>query len=92
MTGLPYHDCSDPVGTPLFSRRLLRAEKSISMRVPSYIKQAVSRTGQDHVELVLFSVLLFALLLTSLTLTGLARLTGLRSLVGLTTMLATSTA
>ena len=34
----------------------------------------------------------FALLLTCLTLTGLARLSGLRSLVGLRTRLATSTA
>jgi len=40
----------------------------------------------------LFAMLLFALLLTCLTLTGLARLNRLRSLVGLTTMLATSTA
>ncbi len=62
------------------------------MRASADIKQALSRTGQDHVELVPFSVLLLALLLSSLTLTGLARLTGLRSLVGLTTMLATSTA
>ncbi len=62
------------------------------MRASTDIKQALSGTGQDHVELVLFSVLLFAFLLTNLTLTGLARLTGLRSLVGLTTMLATSTA
>jgi hypothetical protein len=59
--------------------------------------QAFNGAGQNHVELVPFSVsaiamLLFALLLTYLTLTGLARLSGLRSLVGLTTKLATSTA
>jgi hypothetical protein len=103
------------------------------MRATPDIMQAFSRAGQNHVELVPFSVsvigfyvfaytvcervtnvvsvlsftneetgahatvssyamLLFALLLTCLTLTGLARLNGLRSLVGLTTMLATSTA
>src|SRR5712692_1800060 len=45
-----------------------------------------------HAAISLFAMLLFALLLTCLTLTGLARLTRLRSLVGLTTMLATSTA
>ena len=97
------------------------------------IMQAFNRAGQNHVELVPFSVsaigiyvfayavcksvsnvvnvlsftnvetgahaavslcamLLFALLLTCLTLTGLARLSGLRSLVGLRTRLATSTA
>ena len=103
------------------------------MRATPDIMQAFNRAGQNHVELVPFSVsvigfyvfaysvckrvtnvvsvlsftneetgahaavsscamLLFALLLTCLTLTGLARLNGLRSLVGLTTMLATSTA
>jgi hypothetical protein len=103
------------------------------MRATPDIMQAFKRAGQNHVELVPFSVsvigfyvfaytvcervtnvvsvlsftneetgahaavsscamLLFALLLTCLTLTGLARLNGLRSLVGLTTMLATSTA
>ena len=45
-----------------------------------------------HAAVSLFVMLLFALLLTCLTLTGLARLNRLRSLVGLTTMLATSTA
>ena len=45
-----------------------------------------------HAAVSLFVMLLFAFLLTCLTLTGLARLNGLRSLVGLTTMLATSTA
>ena len=103
------------------------------MRATPDIMQAFNRAGQNHVELVPFSVsvigfyvfaytvcervtnvvsvlsfmneetgahaavsscamLLFALLLTCLTLTGLARLNRLRSLVGLTTMLATSTA
>jgi hypothetical protein len=45
-----------------------------------------------HAAVSLFAMLLFALLLTCLTLTGLARLNRLQSLVGLTTMLATSTA
>ena len=62
------------------------------MRASANIKQVCNRIGQVRIELVLFSVLLFALLLTSLTLTGLARLTWLRSLVGLTKMLAISTA
>jgi hypothetical protein len=62
------------------------------MRASSDIKQAFCRVGQDRIELVPFSVLLSAFLLTSLTLTGLARLTWLRSLVGLSMMLATSTA
>ena len=45
-----------------------------------------------HAAVSLFATLLFALLLTCLTLMGLARLNRLQSLVGLTTMLATSTA
>lgn len=40
----------------------------------------------------LFALLLLAFLFTGLILTGLARLAGLQSLVGLTTRLATSTA
>jgi hypothetical protein len=45
-----------------------------------------------HAAVSFSAMLFFALLLTCLTLTGLARLSGLRSLVGLTTRLATSTA
>jgi hypothetical protein len=45
-----------------------------------------------HAAVSLCAMLLFAFLLTCLTLTSLARLSGLRSLVGLTTVLATSTA
>jgi hypothetical protein len=45
-----------------------------------------------HAPVSLCALLLLAFLLTSLTLTGLARLAGLPSLVGLTTKLATSTA
>ncbi len=45
-----------------------------------------------HASASLYALLLFAFLLTCLTLTGLARLSGLRSLVGLKTRLATSTA
>jgi hypothetical protein len=45
-----------------------------------------------HAPVSLCALLLLAFLLTNLTLTGLARLAGLQSLVGLTTRLATSTA
>ena len=45
-----------------------------------------------HAPISLCALLLLAFLLTNLTLTGLARLAGLQSLVGLTTRLATSTA
>ena len=45
-----------------------------------------------HAAVSICALLLFAFLLTRLTLTGLARLNGLRSLVGLTMMLATSAA
>src|SRR5438876_3365132 len=45
-----------------------------------------------HAAVSLCAMLLFALLLTCLALTGLARLSGLRSLVGLRTVLVTSTA
>lgn len=45
-----------------------------------------------HAPVSLCEMLLLAFLLTSLTLTGLTRLAGLQSLVGLTTRLATSTA
>jgi hypothetical protein len=45
-----------------------------------------------HAPVSLCALLLLAFLLTNLTLTGLARLAGLQSLVGLTTKLATSTA
>jgi hypothetical protein len=45
-----------------------------------------------HAAVSTCAMLLFAFLLTCLTLTGLARLNGLRSLVGLTMKLATSTA
>ena len=45
-----------------------------------------------HAAVSLCVLLLFAFLLTRLTLTGLARLNGLRSLVGLTMRLATSSA
>ncbi len=101
------------------------------MRATPGIKQSFNRTGQDHIELVPYSVyalgiyilvsgvcvslfnvvkvishvevgvhaavstcalLLFAFLLTRLTLTGLARLHGLSSLVGLTMRLATNPA
>ena len=100
------------------------------MRATPVIIQTFNPTGQDHVELVPFSVfalgiyifvsgicvslvnvisfahvevgahaavstcvvLLFAFLLTRLTLTGLARLHGLSSLVGLTMRLATNSA
>jgi hypothetical protein len=65
----------------------MRTEKSRGMRSTPDIMQDVIRAGQDY-----YALLLFALLLTTLTLTGLARLSGLRSLVGLKTMLATSTA
>jgi hypothetical protein len=109
------------------------AEKNTSMRATPVIKQSFNRTGQDHIELVPYSVyalgiyllvsgvcvslfnvvkvisfshvevgihaalstcvvLLFAFLLTRLTLTGLARLHGLSSLVGLTMRLATNPA
>jgi hypothetical protein len=109
------------------------AEKNRRMRATPVIMQTFNRTGQDHVELVPYSVyalgiyifvsgvcvslfnvvniisfahfevgthaavstcavLLFAFLLTRLTLTGLARLHGLRSLVGLTMRLATNSA
>ena len=106
------------------------AEKNTRMRAKPVIKQSFNRTGQDHIELVPYSVyalgiyifvsgvcvslvnvisfsrvevgahaavstcavLLFAFLLTGLTLTGLARLHGLSSLVGLTMRLATNSA
>jgi hypothetical protein len=109
------------------------AEKNRRMRATPVIMQTFNRTGQDHLELVPYSVyalgiyifvsgvcvslfnvvntisfayievgahasvstcavLLFAFLLTCLTLTGLARLHGLRSLVGLTMRLATNSA
>ena len=45
-----------------------------------------------HAAVSLCAMLLLASLLTNLTLTGLTRLAGLQSLVGLTTRLATSTA
>src|SRR5258708_38097773 len=45
-----------------------------------------------HAPVSLCALLLLAFPLTNLTLTGLARLAGLQSLVGLTTKLATSTA
>ena len=109
------------------------AEKNRRMRATPVIMQTFNHTGQDHVELVPFSVyaigiyifvfgvcisvsnlvnllsfshveigthaaistcaaLILAFLLTRLTLTGLARLHGLRSLVGLTMRLATNSA
>ncbi len=45
-----------------------------------------------HMPVSLYALMLLAFLLTGLILTGLARLAGLQSLVGLTTRLATSTA
>jgi len=66
------------------------AEKNRRMRATPVIMQTFNRTGQDHIELVPSSV--YAFLLTRLTLTGLARLHGLRSLVGLTMRLATNSA
>ena len=66
------------------------AEKNRRMRTKPVNMQTYNRTGQDHVELVPSSV--HAILLTRLTLTGLARLNGLRSLVGLTMRLATNSA
>ena len=67
----------------VFQRRVLR------MRAFSNSKQVFNRIGQVRIELVLFSVLLFALLLTLICL---ARRNGLRSLVGLTMRLAKNTA
>jgi uncharacterized membrane protein len=62
------------------------------------VSNVVNVLNFAHVEVSAYAavstcaLLLFAFLLTRLTLTGLARLNGLRSLVGLTMRLATSTA
>ena len=59
------------------------------------VVHVVSITNKEtgaHAPVSLYANLLLASLLASLTLTGLARLAGLQSLVGLTPRLATSTA
>ncbi len=77
-----------------FSVSVIRVYVVVCISVAAVVN-VVSITNFEigaHAPVSLCAFLLLAFLLTSLTLTGLARLAGLPSLVGLTTKLATSTA
>ncbi len=77
-----------------FSVSVIRVYVVVCISVAAVVN-VVSTTNFEigaHAPVSLCALLLLAFLLTNLTLTGLARLAGLQSLVGLTMKLATSTA